>query len=102
MECCCCKADLPVKTTAIVAIKGKGSCSKCGKSLKLKNRFFIVSLMVILLLFVGVSTYFMVASRIKMGLGLGWNILSLLIPWVILVVVFAMLVIPAMEIEEVS
>jgi len=99
MECNSCKSELALRNIMELAFMGKSTCLKCGTSLGLKNRFFVTFLLVLLLLFVLVASYFLVVSRIKMGMGIGWSVLTLLTPWVIFMVVFAMLVVPAMEVE---
>lgn len=99
MECNHCNEELSIKSTITLAVKGQVRCDRCGKHLLLKNRRFVRFLLAVLLLFVVVATYYLVQSRVELGLGFGWIAVSFLMPVVIVVLVFGVLVIPSMEVE---
>lgn len=97
MECSCCKTTISIKGIASLALKGRCSCTKCQSNIMLANRPFILFLLTLMLLFVGVSSYFLVLSRLHLGINMLWNLASLIMPWVIFVLVFGILIVPAME-----
>lgn len=100
MKCKKCNAEIPIKSLLYLSIKGRGVCCCCNKLLVVNNKRFIRFLLIVLFLFMGVTTYFFIENDVRLGLGFGWSVLTYLIPWIMTCLLWGILVVPALEITE--